>query len=145
MVHDEAGGVAQAVRAEARPVTVTCRHQQVNAPGNYDDNFTLDPAATMEQPDVLPPEPCRRGGEDRRSLLVLDVSKTAARTVPRQGPPEQPSRSRFGHFAHIGGRDVQERDLSVRGDDLGGSVDAALPCPLDDPDHDPHRCIIPRT
>ena len=139
MVDDEASGVAQAVRTETRTVTVAGHNQEIDAVGDCSDNFALHPAPKMNKLRVLPSEPRCRGLQDLQGLLVRDLLKTADRPVRAKSPTEQSGGCRFGDLADIGGRDMEESDLRVGGKDLGGGVEAPLPCPLDQPDDGPHR------
>ena len=139
MVDDEASGVAQAVWTETRTVTVAGHNQEVDAVGDCSDDFALHPAPKMNKLSVLPSEPRCRGLQDLQGLLVRDLFKTADRPVRPKAPTEQSGGCSFGDLAHIGGRDVEESDPRVGGKDLGGGVEAPLPCPLDQPNDDPHR------
>ena len=139
VVDDEASGVAQAVRTETRTVTVAGHNQEVDVVGDCSDNFALHPAPKMNKLRVLPSEPRCRGFQDLQGLLVRDLLKTADRPVRPESPTEQSGGCRFSDLADIGGRDVEERDLRVGGNDVGGGVEAPLPCALDQPDDDPHR------
>jgi hypothetical protein len=139
MVDDEASGVTQAVRTETRTVTVAGHNQEVGALRDCADDFALHLAPTMNKLRMLPCEPRRRGFQDLRGLLVLDLLKSADRPVRPKSPTEQSSGCSFGDLADIGGRDVEERDPRVGGKDLGCGVEAPLPCPLDQPDDGPHR------
>jgi len=143
VVDDETRGVAQAVRAETRTVTVAGHHQKVGALGDCSHNFALEPSPTMEELRVISSEPPRCGGQDLRGSPVREVLEAGGGPVPLEGAPEKAGGCSLGDIADIGRRDVEERDLRSWGDDFCGSVDAALPCPLNQPDNDPHGCIIP--
>jgi hypothetical protein len=127
------------VRTETRTVTVAGHNQEVDAVGDCFDNFALHPAPKMNKLRVLPSEPRCRGLQDLQGLLVRDLLKTADRPVRPKSPTEQSGGCRFGDLADIGGRDVQERDPRVGGNELDCCVEAPLPCSLDQPDDDPHR------
>ena len=139
VVDDEASGVAQAARTETRTVTVAGHNQKVDAFGDCADDFALNPSPTMKELRVLPSEPRCCGFQDLQGHLVRDLFETGCGRVPPESPTEQSGGCRFGDLADIGGRDVEERDLRVGGNDVGGGVEAPLPCALDQPDDDPHR------
>jgi hypothetical protein len=131
--------VAQAVRTETRTVTVAGHNQEVDALGDCADDFALNPSPKMNKLRVLPSEPPSRGFQDLQGLLVRDFFETADRSVHAKSPTEQSGGCGFGDLTGIGGRDMEESDPRVRGKDLGGSVEAPLPCPLDQPNNGPHR------
>jgi len=139
VVDYEASGVAQAVRTETRTVTVAGHNQEVDALGDRGDNFALNPSPTMNKLRVLPFEQRCRGLQDLRGFLIRNLLKTADRPSRPKSPTEQSGGCGFGDLAHIGGRDMEESDPRVGGKDLGGSVEASLPRPLDQPDDGPHR------
>ncbi len=143
MVDDEASGVTQAVRTKTRTVTVASHNQEVHALGDRADNFALNPSPKMKKLSVLPSEPRCRGAQDLQGLLVRDLFETADGPVRPRSPPEQSGGCSFCDLADFGGRDVKEHDARVGGDDLGGGVETTLPCPLDQPNDDPHRLNHP--
>ena len=143
VVDDEASGVTQAVRTETRTITIAGHNQEVDALGDRADDFALNPSPKMKKLSVRPSKPHCRGLQDRRGLLVRDILEMASRPVHPKAPAEQSGSCSFGDLADVGGRDVEQRNLRVGGNDLSGGVEAALPRALDQPHNDPHSLNHP--
>jgi len=138
VIDDEASGVAQTVRTETRTIAIARHNQEVYPIGDCADDLALYPSPTMNKLRILPSEPLCRGLQDLRGLLVRDLLEMAGGPVRPRSPTEQSRGCGFCDLADVGGRDVEERDLRVAGEDLGCGVEAPLPCPLDQPDDRPH-------
>ena len=97
--------------AQARVVTVTGHHQQVDVLGNCSNDLALDPPPTLEKLGVLTAEPRRSGGEQLGGGGVGDILEGGGGSASSKRPAEQPRRGRAGTLGDIGRGDVEEGDL----------------------------------
>jgi hypothetical protein len=138
MVDDESGGVPQALRPEARVIAIAGHHQDIDTISHGAHHFALDAPATAEQLDIGMAETSSGGGKQLRRLVIGHIVVAAGGSAPGEAAPEEAGGRRVGDFGDIRGCDVQERESRIRGKVLHGSVDAALPGSLDNPDDDSH-------
>jgi hypothetical protein len=71
VVDDEASGVAEAFRAEPRPVAVSRQDKQVNSLGDSVDDLSFGAPAALEGLGITPPEALGGRGKDRLACFVL--------------------------------------------------------------------------
>jgi hypothetical protein len=144
VVDHKAGGVAEALRAKARPVPVSRQDKQVNSVGDGVDDFTFRAPAALQPLDALPAEAFCSRSKDGLARFVLGSLKTQGLPVALQRPPEQAGEGGFGEFFSVSGAHVEEGHVGVGRQCSVGGIDAALPGPLNEPDDGSHRSIIAR-
>ena len=110
-----------------------------SVPSAAADDLALDaPAARLER--GVAPEALARVGEQRLRGLVGDARAAARRRRAAAGRrPSSPRRAPPATRLDVAGRDVQQRDLGVGGQQRGGLGDRGLPRVLDDPDQRAHQ------
>ena len=144
MVDHEAGGVAQAVRAEPGAVARRAPPRGGRRPGRR-----------RRRPRA---RPCPAGGGARRPPVRAVVAAAARKSRAPGGPsssrrceglclekarPRSPAVAACGDLVDVGRRDVKEGDLGTRQEGAGGRRRRTPPGALDHPDDGLHGCIIP--
>jgi hypothetical protein len=143
VVDHKARSVAEAVGAEARPVAVASRHQQVDPAGGSGYDLPFCPAAQLHQARSRSAKALGRPGQDGLGLFFPRASGVAAWAVAGKRPAEEARCCATGDHLGFGRGHVEQHHLCTVGEQFGGSVDAPLPGALDQPDDHPHRAIIP--
>ena len=113
MVDDEASGVAQAVGAQTRAVTIARHHEEVDVLGEDGDDFALGPSPTVDELGVLAPEPFGRGDQELQSPVARAFLGAARGSVPRKTASQKPGGRRGSDFIDVGRLDVNQGDLHI--------------------------------
>jgi hypothetical protein len=115
MVHNEASGVAQAMRTEARAITISGDHQDVGSRASL-YHLPFGTPTAVDKLHTLATEPRSGSLQQRRSLFLYSLFSGAARVsvVPMDSSSQQASRCSFHSLANIGRRHVKKRNFCPR-------------------------------
>ena len=138
MVDDESGGVPQALRSETRAIAVAGHHEDIDTVSHGTHHFAFDAPSTADQLGIRVAETSGSCGEQVRRFVVRDIVVAAVGSASWEAAPEQAGGRGVGGFGDIRRGDVQEGESRIRRKLVRGSVDAALPGSLNDPDDDAH-------